>query len=179
MTKKVSLYGLAEEMATLESFFAETYGEETEELKELHGEVEQIITEKTDSYVFLAKRLEDEILIAKKRIEEMKNYISSRKNKIERLNQYILSFAESTQRKEFVGDIYKISVKKSSKVNVFDAKMLDLDYLRTVVEPNKAKIKETLKAGGVVSGAELVEEEKVGMTLKPVTKSKKKGTKDE
>lgn len=172
--KKISLYGIGEEIRALEGFFSETQGEETEELKELHGEIEEIIAGKTDSYVGFANRLKDEIAAAKGRIKEMQEYVSVRNNAIDRMKEYIETFSEESGRTEFTGEFFRIKVGSTVSVDVVDENHLPVEFIKTTVSADRAGIKNQIKNGIDVPGARLIEKPTVTMGKRPVSKGGKR-----
>ena len=53
--------------------------------------------------------------------------------------------------------LFKLSLRKTESVTVFDLSKLSDEFLKEKVEPNKTEIKKAIKSGQVVSGAELTE----------------------
>ena len=66
---------------------------------------------------------------------------------------------ELSGRKSLESPRCKVSYRKSSSVEVPDINALDKDYVTETIEikPNKVAIKEALKEGKTVEGAEIVE----------------------
>lgn len=98
--------------------------------------------------------------------EEVKNLserASALTNKIERSKEqyqtYLAGEKVSTPR-------LAVSYRKTQAVEITNASLLHPDYLRTktIIEPDKATIKEAIKAGLAVPGAALVERQ--SMTIK-------------
>ena len=183
-SKNLSLYDLAEEVASLDQLFLAEHGEETPELKALHEEVNKVLETKTDSYVGYAMRLEDEIALAKKRQDELKHFINARKAAIERLKTYVHYFFQSTKRDRLDGDLYTIAQQPGRESLVVESEdNIPHDFIKTTVAVDKIKLNKAIKAGlkppeGVsyLKGAPSIR-----FKPKPVNRARKKetGAKDE
>ncbi|HHT7827244.1 TPA: siphovirus Gp157 family protein [Streptococcus suis] len=53
--------------------------------------------------------------------------------------------------------LFKLSLRKTESVTIFDPSKLADEFLKVKVEPNKTEIKKAIKNGQVVFGAELTE----------------------
>ena len=117
------------------------------------------ISEKIENVACYIKNLTADISALK---EEEKNLSARRKQKerkIDSLKGYINYAMELSGRKSLESPRCKVSFRKSSSVEVPDINALDKDYITKTIEikPNKVAIKEALKEGKTVEGAEIVE----------------------
>ena len=117
------------------------------------------ISEKIENVACYIKNLTADISALK---EEEKNLSTRRKQKerkIDSLKGYINYAMELSGRKSLESPRCKVSFRKSSSVEVPDINALDKDYITKTIEikPNKVAIKEALKEGKTVEGAEIVE----------------------
>ena len=117
------------------------------------------ISEKIENVACYIKNLTADISALK---EEEKNLSTRRKQKerkIDSLKDYINHAMELSGRKSLESPRCKVSFRKSSSVEVPDINALDEDYITKTIEikPNKVAIKEALKEGKTVEGAEIVE----------------------
>lgn len=117
------------------------------------------ISEKIENVACYIKNLTADISALK---EEEKNLSTRRKQKerkIDSLKGYIDYAMELSGRKSLESPRCKVSFRKSSSVEVPDINALDKDYITKTIEikPNKVAIKEALKEGKTVEGAEIVE----------------------
>ena len=117
------------------------------------------ISEKIENVACYIKNLTADISALK---EEEKNLSTRRKQKerkIDSLKGYINYAMELSGRKSLESPRCKVSFRKSSSVEVPDINALDEDYITKTIEikPNKVAIKEALKEGKTVEGAEIVE----------------------
>lgn len=62
-----------------------------------------------------------------------------------------------TNRQKVDTGLFKVSLRKTESVTIFDPSNLPDEFLKVKVEPNKAEIKKAIKNGQVVFGAELTE----------------------
>lgn len=79
--------------------------------------------------------------------------------KIDRLKQYIIESMATIDKKSINAGVHTLTVRSPVKsVNIIDIDKLPLDYVTydTIVKPDKNLIKEKLKLGVVIDGAELV-----------------------
>ena len=81
--------------------------------------------------------------------------MKSCKNEVERCTEYL---ANNFDREKYETAKVKLSWRKSESVNVPDVTLLPEEYRRVkeVVEADKKAIKDALKAGEAIAGAELV-----------------------
>ena len=117
------------------------------------------ISEKIENVACYIKNLTADISALK---EEERNLNARRKQKerkIDSLKGYINYAMELSGRKSLESPRCKVSFRKSSSVEVPDINALDKDYITKTIEikPNKVAIKEALKEGKTVEGAEIVE----------------------
>ena len=62
-----------------------------------------------------------------------------------------------TNQQKVDAGLFKLSLRKTESVTVFDLSNLSDEFLKVKVEPNKAEIKKAIKNGQAVLGAELTE----------------------
>lgn len=74
-----------------------------------------------------------------------------------RFKERIKSAMEFTNQEKIDTGLFKLSLRKTESVTVFDATKLTDEFLKVKVEPNKTEIKKAIKNGQVVFGAELTE----------------------
>ncbi len=91
----------------------------------------------------------------KAEIESLTKRMKSCKNEVERCTEYL---ANNFEREKYETAKVKLSWRKSESVNVPDVTLLPEEYRRVkeVVEADKNAIKDALKAGEAIAGAELV-----------------------
>ena len=79
------------------------------------------------------------------------------RNNLGYLDNRYMTTMQAHGMKKISGDLYSISLRASDVVNVTDMDVLPAEFLRvkTVVDPDKVRIKDALKQGQEVPGAEL------------------------
>ncbi|HEM4965661.1 TPA: siphovirus Gp157 family protein [Streptococcus suis] len=75
----------------------------------------------------------------------------------ERFKERVKEAMLLTNQQKVDTGLFKLSLRKTESVTVFDATKLTDDFLKVKVEPNKTEIKKAIKNGQVVSGAGLTE----------------------
>lgn len=74
-----------------------------------------------------------------------------------RFEERIKNAMELTKQQKIDTGLFKLSLRKTESVTVFDATKLTDEFLKVKVEPNKTEIKKAIKNGQTVFGAELTE----------------------
>ena len=162
MTTKndLSLYAITEEMSAFEEILEMDQGEFNEESESLLASITDSLTLKTDSVVGYINREEDLVLIAKNRIKELRDFISSKENKIDRFKDYTKTCLERTGMTEFKGVLNTIKLRKPSKVvQIQDEKEIPPQYFKseTVTTIDKKQLKSDLKEGQIIDGVALID----------------------
>ena len=139
----------------------ECVDEETGEIvnEELLGQLQMDRDKKIENIACWIKNLKAEAEALK---TEEDAFVARRKateNKVESLKSYLINYLNG---EKFKSARAVISFRKMSSVNVTDASKLSSEYLRFKdPEPNKTAIKEAIKAGNTVVGAEIVEKQSI------------------
>ena len=115
--------------------------------------------EKIENIALWVKNLEAETKAIKDEINVLRERSETKERKIEKLKQYL---AENVEKK-FETSKVMISYRKSVSVNITDESKIEEKYIKTKVEASvdKTAIKEDIKNGITVSGAELVEKQNI------------------
>ena len=117
------------------------------------------ISEKIENVACYIKNLTADISALKEEERNLNTRRKQKERKIDSLKGYINYAMELSGRKSLESPRCKVSYRKSSSVEVPDINALDKDYVTETIEikPNKVAIKEALKEGKTVEGAEIVE----------------------
>ena len=117
------------------------------------------ISEKIENVACYIKNLTADISALKEEERNLNTRRKQKERKIDSLKGYINYAMELSGRKSLESPRCKVSFRKSSSVEVPDINALDKDYITKTIEikPNKVAIKEALKEGKTVEGAEIVE----------------------
>ena len=163
--KKVVLYDLCQELKALDELLIMEKGECSEEYEALEKEVIESLSLKVDGYIGYTSSLSDEIVAAKRRITELKTFVSVRENSIERLKGYALSALEASGKDKFVGEFGEISTRKPVKVLEIrpgSENNIPLEFISSnmVTSIDKASLKKYLKSGEKIEGCSLVDGKK-------------------
>lgn len=83
------------------------------------------------------------------------------KAKIDKYKETIQKAMTLSNKKKVDAGVFKVSLRKSKKVEVLDETKIPLEYMTEKIEykPNKAEIAKLLKAGQEITGVELLETE--------------------
>ena len=126
-------------------------------------ELEMARDEKIENICLFIKDLKAEAAAIKAEKDALDNRMKASAKKAESLTNYLQRMLAG---EKFKTSKVAISYRKTQAVTIFDLDALPMDYIRvkTSTEPDKVLIKEAIKAGETVPGAEL--EERQSMTIK-------------
>lgn len=160
----MSLYNIAQELLAFEEMLLLDQGEMTEAHEQLLTEFNSWLSTKTDSIVWLSCKLEDEIAMADLHSKRIALYKKARVNAVERLRQYVTQQMDIMQTDKIKGELGEISIRKPVKVlHVEDANLVPVEFTKVKVELDDAKIKGALKNGTDVSGARLIDGQRLAL----------------
>ena len=130
-----------------------------EELTDLEMERDQ----KLENIGAFIKNLEGEVDAIKKELDFLKRRAEAKKNKIEYLKNLLAGDlqARGETKKEFTRCV--ISFRRSEQVVITDESLIPQNLMKKKVEmtPDKVEIKNLIKVGHEVPGAELVEKQNI------------------
>ena len=153
----MNLYQLTTEYKQLESILIENEGELTPELEQALQINQDQLQAKGISYGYVIKSIEAESDIIDAEIKRLTQLKKVRDNAVERLKTTLKQAMEMYGVLELKTPTLKISFRKSESVEIIDMDLLDEKYItkKTTEMANKTEIKEALKRGEVIEGAEL------------------------
>ena len=158
----MNLYEINAEIAqAIESMF-DTVNEETGEVDAgTFDRLESLQAEKSakiENCGLFLKNLDSEIDAIDAEIKNLTARKKTKENKRERLKEYITPFIAESESKHFETARVAFSLRSSESVNITDESAIPAEYLKTKTEtaPDKTAIKKAIKAGAVISGAELI-----------------------
>ena len=119
----------------------------------------EAIEAKAETIAKYIRTLEEESVAIKSEEDRLKKRRSVQDAKVERMKTYLHDMLDDAQIDKVKGALFTIGFRKTTSVNVLDLDTLPeaLKRTKTIVEPNKAAIKEVLKQGLDVPGAVLVD----------------------
>ena len=153
----MNIYQLTTEYKQLESILIENEGELTPELEQALQINQDQLQAKGISYGYVIKSIEAESDIIDAEIKRLTQLKKVRDNAVERLKTTLKQAMEMYGVLELKTPTLKISFRKSESVEIIDMDLLDEKYItkKTTEMANKTEIKEALKRGEVIEGAEL------------------------
>lgn len=134
--------------------------EETGEIEPATLESVQIASEeKIIATAMYIRRLDALNKATKETIQDLQERVRADSKRIEALKWLMTKAMDSLQYTEVKSPEVTLRFRKSSSVEITDSESLPEQFLRTktVVEPDKTAIKNALKAGEKIQGAQLVE----------------------
>ena len=134
--------------------------EETGEIEPATLESVQIASEeKIIATAMYIRRLDALNKATKETIQDLQGRVRADSKRIEALKWLMTKAMDSLQYTEVKSPEVTLRFRKSSSVEITDSESLPEQFLRTktVVEPDKTAIKNALKAGEKIQGAQLVE----------------------
>lgn len=159
-----SLYEIDKKVANLlmdefdEKYVDEETGEVNEELaRQDLDALEMERNEKLENIALFIKNLNGEITLLKQEETALSTRRKAKENKVERLKQYVSNSMQTFGDLKLETPRVALSFRKSESVLVEDSSLLEPRYLKVEYSADKTLIKRELKAGNVVPGARLVE----------------------
>jgi chaperonin cofactor prefoldin len=158
-----NIYQLTEEMRYLADLIES--GEAVDEdgvINEVVAEqidfTKKALVEKGQGYVYVIKQITSELELYDKEIKRLKDRKETIENGLDRLKTSLSQAMILNGMTEIKCDTLKASFRKSESVEIIDFEKLPDNFKRTkiVMEADKIKIKEAIKNGEIVNGAEIV-----------------------
>lgn len=129
-------------------------------LEDALAQISDDIGIKTENIVKFIKNLESDILARKNEIERLTKANRSDANKIDNLKSILFNGISLLEGKKIKTSIFTLSIRKGApSVNIIDINSIPKECMRIIEEPNKTMIKEIIKNGNSVPGAELISKE--------------------
>ena len=152
----MSIYNITDDFSQIMAEIESNWGEISPEIDEKLQINQFNLIEKTTNYVHVIKTLDsdcDIIDIEIKRLQELKK---QRSNFTQSLKDRLKNAMQAMELTEIKTALNKINFRKSESVEIIDESILPSDVLIYEPKIDKKKIKEIIKNGGVVLGAEIV-----------------------
>lgn len=152
----MTLYHITSEQLRINELLEESGGELTPEIEEalmLNAENFEI---KADGYIESISRYKALAEAADVRIKEMQRIKKTSENIEKRLKERLLQAMMVMGVDKMEIGLRKLSIRNTSAVNITDEAHIPAEYI--IIEPkyDKTRIKDALKSGDVIPGAELV-----------------------
>ena len=152
----MSIYNITDDFSQIMAEIESNGGEISPEIDEKLQINQFNLIEKSTNYVHVIKTLDSEcdiIDIEIKRLQELKK---QRSNFTQSLKDRLKNAMQAMELTEIKTALNKINFRKSESVEIIDESILPSDVLIYEPKIDKKKIKEIIKNGGVVLGAEIV-----------------------
>lgn len=154
----MNIFNIQNEYKLLVSELIENGGELTPEL-ELSLQINKDqLQSKSENYAYIIKQIDAECDIIDNEIKRLQQAKKVRENTVERLKSTLTIAMNTFEVTEIKTPLIKINFRKSESVIVYDVNSLPQMFktIKVTETPDKAKIKEVIKNGDTVVGAELV-----------------------
>jgi CRISPR/Cas system-associated endoribonuclease Cas2 len=154
----MNIFNIQNEYKQLVSELIENGGELTPEL-ELSLQINKDqLQSKSENYAYIIKQIDAECDIIDNEIKRLQQAKKVRENTVERLKSTLTIAMNTFEVTEIKTPLIKINFRKSESIVVYDVNSLPKEYktIKVTETPDKAKIKEVIKNGDTVVGAELV-----------------------
>ena len=151
-------------MATLyeitEAYLALDNLEPTEEVIHYLKALDDGFDDKVENLTYVIKNYESDIESIKNEEKRLAGKRKNLENKITYYKKYLLENMKAINKEKVKAGIFSINIQKNKpKVVVWDQNLIEENYFRVKKEIDKQKIKDDLKLGIEVKGAELVQDE--------------------
>ena len=157
MDKKVTLWNIADELHAIEEDIQLNSGEINEAQEVALGQLSEMLTTKTESCIDYIDHVESMVVIAKKKKEEISNYIKSSEKRLANFKSFIIMCMDKMKTDKVSTDLIEMKIRKPTKVvHIFNEEAIPPQFttVETTLKISKAELKKALKSGEV-DGAEL------------------------
>lgn len=135
-------------------------GADPEDFKTALEVIEDEMTIKAESYKVVMDRIEADIAMIKSEEARLSDQRKSMEKSIEQMKQSLFSAMKETGTQKMKSPHYTFSIQKNApSVSITPGITLDDKWMRIKRDPDKAAMKEALKAGEVIPGVSLVQTE--------------------
>lgn len=157
----MNLYEITVEQQQLNALLEENGGELTPEIEEALKINLDNFNAKAEGYVKAIKNYkaeEDAIAEEIKRLQEKKRVNA---NAQARLKEALKTAMDTFDTPKVQAGLFKVSLTKSEAVNIVDESLIPEEYKKIKYDISKTDIKNAIKSGLVVEGAEIVENKSI------------------
>ncbi len=157
-----TLYQIQEDYATLTSELLENEGELSQEMEQALEITGEEFVEKAAAYALRIREFEGHIQTIDREISRLtdmaKRYTKARDFLKERICNAMLQF----KTEKLKTDLVTLSLRKSKRVNITDEGLIPEEfYTEQAPVISTARIREALREGSIIPGAELIEHQSV------------------
>jgi len=138
---------------------------ENDDFKTALENIENNTVARLSSLASVIDETESEMTIIKDKISDLKAKLDTRKNAVEKIKKYILTFMQETGQSKISNGILTVSIRKNpAKVDVINEEAIPEKYLSTkiVLTVDKRKILDDWKNNGIeIEGTRIIQDERV------------------
>lgn len=152
-----SLFAIQSDLQLIFDELEEAGGEITPELTQQLAISREELKVKSVNYVHFIKKLENDLELAAVYEQQLSTFKKRKQRAIDNLKESLLNAVKNFG--DIEAEVFTIKTRKSEQVQVFDIDKLPVEFMakKVTFSPDKAKIKELIKAGQEVPGAEIVQ----------------------
>lgn len=151
-----TLYAITSEQLRINELLEESGGELTPEIEEALTLNEENFLVKSEGYIESIARFKALAEAADVRIKEMQRIKKTAENSKRRLEERLLWALQTMGRDKVEVGLRKLALRMTTAVNITDETAIPAEYIKVETSIDKMRIKEALKSGEVITGAELV-----------------------
>lgn len=153
----MNLYELTQEQLRINNLLEESYGEITPEIESAMELNQENFSVKADGYIkAITNYKADQEAISEeiKRLQDKKRVCE---NAINRMKTVLCESMDIFGMPKFQTGIFKVALSKSESVNIINESLIPDEYKKIKYDISKTEIKNAIKNGELVDGAEIVE----------------------
>ena len=151
----MTLYRITSEQLRINELLEESGGELTAEIEEALMLNEENFIAKSEGYIEAIAYFKARQEAAKVRIEEMQRIKKTAENAEKRLKERMQLAMEIMGRDKVEVGLHKLSLRNTQVVNIICESAVPNEFVKVETSIDKAKLKERLKTGEIIPGAEL------------------------
>lgn len=151
----MTLYRITSEQLRINELLEESGGELTAEIEEALMLNEENFIAKSEGYIESISKYKALAEAAKVRIEEMQRVKKVAENIEKRLKERLLWAMDTMGRDSVEVGMRKLSIRNTQVVNIICESAVPNEFIKVETSIDKAKLKERLKTGEIIPGAEL------------------------
>lgn len=151
-----TLYAITSEQLRINELLEESGGELTPEIEEALTLNEENFLVKSEGYIESIARFKALAEAADVRIKEMQRIKKTAENSKRRLEERLLWALQTMGRDKVEVGLRKLALRMTTAVNITDETAIPAEYIKVETSVDKMRIKEALKSGEIITGAELV-----------------------
>lgn len=160
---KLSLYVIQQEYISLAEQIIDNDGLLSEEMEAALQINKDQLESKSQCYGFIVRQLEGECDMIDNEIKRLEAMKKSRGKTVDRLKESVSKAMQLYEIEKIETPTLKISFRKSESIEIEEESLIDEKYMtvKTTKTPDKKAIKEAIKAGEIVLGVTLKENQNI------------------